>query len=253
MRFLRQFGLLFVRCIKGSLRNPVWLFLGLFQPALYLLLFAPLLGGLGNVPGFPRGGAYAVFTPGLLVMVALYSTAFAGFGLVDHIRSGVVERLIVTPASRLAILLGYVARDVAALLIQASILIGLALAMGLSVNPSGLLVTFVMVVLTGALMACCSYALALLLRREDALASVINTVATPLLLLSGITLPLSLAPRIIRAIASVNPLAYEVTAGRALFQGDFADSAIRVGIGLLAGLAVLSFVWAARSFQRKAA
>ena len=69
-------------------------------------------------------------------------------------------------------------------------------------------------VLTGTLMASCSYALALLLKQEDTLASVINTVATPLLLLSGITLPLTLAPKIIRSIASVNPLAYEVTASR---------------------------------------
>jgi len=253
MRFLQEFRLLFVRSVLGSLRNPVWLFLGLFQPALYLLLFAPLLGGLGNVPGFPPGGAYAVFTPGLLVMVALYSTAFAGFGLVDQIRSGLVERLLVTPASRLAILLGYVVRDVVTLIVQAGILIGLALIMGLKVNLAGLLVAFVMVVLTGMLMASCSYALALLLRREDSLASIINTVATPLLLLSGITLPLSLAPRIIRSIATVNPLAYEVTAGRALFQGNFTDSAILVGILFLAGLAALSFVWAARSFRRGAA
>jgi hypothetical protein len=105
MKFLREFWLLFKRNVKGSLRNPVWLFLGLFQPALYLLLFAPLLGGLSNVPGFPQGGAYAVFTPGLLVLLALHSTAFAGFGLVDHIRSGLVERLLVTPVSRLAVLL----------------------------------------------------------------------------------------------------------------------------------------------------
>jgi len=46
------------------------------------------------------------------------------------------------------------------------------------------------------------------------------------LLLSGITLPLTLAPKIIRSIAAVNPLAGEVTASRALFLGNFGDSAI---------------------------
>jgi ABC-2 type transport system permease protein len=250
MRFFTEFRLLLARSIRGSLRNPVWLFIGLFQPALYLLLFAPLLGSLGNVPGFPPGGAYTVFTPGLLVMVALFGTAYAGFGLVDHIRSGIVERLLVTPASRLAILLGYVTRDVIVLLAQSAILIAIALPMGLSVNVAGLLVTFAMMVLTGTLMASCSYALALILKREDSLASVLNTVATPLLLLSGITLPLTLAPKIIQAIASVNPIAYEVTASRSLFLGNFADSAIVVGVVFLGGLALLAFVWAARSFRR---
>jgi len=250
VRFFTDFRLLFIRSVKGSLRNPVWLFLGLFQPALYLLLFAPLLQGLGSIPGFPAGGAYAVFTPGLLVMIALFGTAYAGFGLVDQIRAGVVERLLVTPASRLAILLGYVMRDVVVLLIQSCVIIAIALPMGLSVSLPGLLVTFAMMVLTGTLMASCSYALALILKREDSLASVLNTVATPLLLLSGITLPLTLAPKIIRSLASVNPFAYEVTASRSLFVGNFADSAIKVGIVFLASLALLAFIWAARSFRK---
>jgi ABC-2 type transport system permease protein len=250
MKFLSDFQHLFVRSVKGSLRNPVWLFLGLFQPALYLLLFAPLLQSLGNVPGFPAGGAYAVFTPGLLVMIALFGTAYAGFGLVDHIRAGLIERLLVTPASRLSILLGYVTRDVVVLLIQSCIIIGIAVPLGLTVSIPGLLVTFAMMVLTGTLMASCSYALALMLKREDSLASVINTVATPVLLLSGITLPLTLAPKIIRSIASVNPFAYEVMASRSLFLGNFADSSIAVGIVFLGALAVLAFIWAARSFRK---
>ncbi|MGA2379684.1 MAG: ABC transporter permease [Spirochaetia bacterium] len=253
MKLVRDFRVLFVRNIKGSLRNPIWLFIGMFQPVLYLLLFAPLLKGLGSVPGFPPGGAYTVFTPGLLVMLALFTTAFAGFGLVDHIRNGFVERILVTPASRFSILLAYLARDVAVLLVQSVIAVFLAMLLGLTVSLPGLLVTFGLMVLTGALMASCSYSLALLLKKEDTLASVINTFATPLLLLSGITLPLTLAPKIIRALASVNPFAYEVTATRALFLGNFGDSAIVVSVALLGSLAALAFWWAIRSFKRAAA
>jgi ABC-2 type transport system permease protein len=253
MKFFSDLRVLFVRAIKGSLRNPVWLFVGMFQPVLYLLLFAPLLSNLGSVPGFPPGGAFTVFTPGLLVMLALFTTAFAGFGLVDQIRNGFVERLLVTPASRLSILLAYLLRDLVVLLVQASIAVALAVLMGLSVSFAGLLVTFGLMVLTGLLMASCSYALALLLKREDAMASVLNTIATPLMLLSGITLPLTLAPKIIRSIASVNPLSYEVTASRALFLGNFGDPTILVSVVVLAALAGLAFWWAMRSFRRAAA
>jgi len=253
MKFLDDLRVLFARNVRGSLRNPVWLFIGLFQPILYLLLFAPLLSNLGSVPGFPQGGAITVFTPGLLVMLSLFTTAFAGFGLVDHIRNGFVERILVTPSSRLAILLAYVLRDISILLIQSALVVLLALPMGLSVSLPGLLIVFAMMVLTGTIMASCSYALALLLKQEDSLASMINTVATPLLLLSGITLPLTLAPKIIRSIASVNPFAYEVTASRALFRGDFTDPAILLGVLMLGGLAVLAFWWAMRSFRRAAA
>ena len=253
MRMMREFGVLFVRAARASLRNPVWLFIGMFQPVLYLLLFAPLLKGLGNVPGFPPGGAYTVFTPGLLVMLALFTSAFAGFGLVDQIRNGFVERMLVTPTSRLSMLLAWLVRDVVVLLVQSSIAVALAVALGLVVSPAGLLVTFGLMALTGLLMASCSYALALLLKQEDSLASVTNTVATPLMLLSGITLPLTLAPAIIRSIASVNPLAYEVTAARSLFLGNFADPALPTSLVLLGGLAALAFWWAIRSLRRAAA
>jgi ABC-2 type transport system permease protein len=253
MKFLTDLRVLFARSVKASLRNPIWLFIGLFQPILYLLLFAPLLSNLGSVPGFPQGGAITVFTPGLLVMLALFTAAFAGFGLVEHIRNGFIERILVTPSSRLAILLAFVLRDIAVLLIQSILVVMLALPMGLSVSLPGLLVVFAMTVLTVTIMASCSYALALLLKQEDSLASVINTVATPLLLLSGITLPLTLAPKIIRSIASINPLAYEVTASRALFRGNFTDPSILLGLLMLAGLAVLAFWWAMRSFRRAAA
>ncbi len=253
MRFFKDFGLLFVRNVKGTLRNPVWLFIGFFQPIVYLLLFAPLLKNLAGSPGFPPGGAYTVFTPGLLVMLALFGTAYAGFGLVDHIREGFLERLLVTPARRISILLAYVVRDVVVLLVQSGIVVLLALPLGLVVNGLGLLLTFAMIVITAVLTASFSYALAMLVKREDTMASVINTIATPLMLLSGITLPMTLAPKVIQSIASVNPFAYEVTASRSLFVGNFGDSAILVGFVFLGALAILSFWWAIRSFRRAAA
>jgi ABC-2 type transport system permease protein len=250
MKFFTDLGLLFRRNVITTLRNPVWLIIGLFQPILYLLLFAPLLGNLSMIPGFPQGGAYTVFTPGLLVMLALFGTAFVGFGLVDQIRSGVVERFLVTPVRRSAILLGYVLRDIVTLLVQSTIVILIALPFGLKVSFPGLLLTYGMMALTAVLMSSCSYALALTLKSEDSLASVLNTLSAPLLLLSGITLPLALAPKIIQSIASVIPFSYEVNAARSLFLGNFNDSAIGVGIVFLAVLAALSFLWAARSFRR---
>lgn len=241
---------LFKRSMLATLRNPLWLMIGLFQPILYLLLFAPLLQNLGSVPGFPPGGAYTVFTPGLLVMVALFGTAYAGFGLIDQIRNGVVERMMVTPASRLSLLLGFVLRDIVTLIVQSLVVVAIAVPLGLHANPAGLLLTIGMMVLSGAFMASCSYALALRVKDESSLASILNTVSAPLLLLSGITLPLTLAPAIIRSLATANPFAYEVTAARSLFLGDFGSSALVIGFVYLAVLAVIGFAWAARSFRR---
>jgi ABC-2 type transport system permease protein len=250
MKFMNDTWLLYKRNIRASLRNPVWIALGLFQPVLYLLLFAPLLKNLAGLPGFPQGGAFTVFTPGLLVMIALFGSAFVGFELVDHIRQGVLERLLVSPVSRLAILIGYVLRDITVLVVQSALLVVIALPMGLTANLLGVIVTFALLVLTGAVLASVSYALALLYRNEEALVSTLNVFTVPLLLLSGITLPLSFAPAIIQNIAKANPFSYEVTAARAMFVGHFGEQAIVVAFLFMGALTVLAFLWAARSFRR---
>ena len=236
-----------------TLGNPAWAVIGVIQPLLYLLLFAPLLKSVITAPGFPAGGAYNVFVPGLLIQLGLFGAAFVGFSLIAELRYGVIERLQVTPVSRLAMLLGRALRDVLIILVQSLLLIVLSLPFGLDIHPVGLLVVLGLIALIGLLMASCSYALALALKSEDALAPVLTTATLPLLLLSGVLLPLSLAPSWLRHIAAVNPLAYAVDAARAIFNNHLGDASVVKGILITAVLAVLSLVVAARSFGRAAA
>jgi ABC-2 type transport system permease protein len=253
MKLLRDTWLLFMRELMQTLRNPVWLIIGLFQPICFLLLFAPLLDGVAQAPGFPPGGALNVFTPGLLVMMGMYGAAFVGFGLLADLRAGVIERLRVTPVSRMALLLGRAIRDVLVLLVQSLLLILAAWPMGLRINPGGVAVALGLVALIGLVLASCSYALALALKSEDALAPTVNFFLVPLQLLSGITLPLSLAPLWIRNVAAFNPLSYAVDAARALFNGALGDVAVLRGFAVLALLALLATWWAAQSFRQATA
>jgi ABC-2 type transport system permease protein len=235
-----------------SLRNPVWVIMGVLQPILYLLLFGPLLTNVAKMPGFPPGGAFNVFVPGLLVMTALFGSAFVGFGLCDEMREGVVERMTVTPMSRVAMLMGRSLRDVVLLLGQGMILVGLAVPFGLEINLGGVAVAFAMLALIGIMMSPVSYILALVLKSEDSLAPVVNGMAVPLLLLSGVMLPMSLAPDWLQTIARFNPLYHAVAAIRALFNASYGDSEIVTGLVLLVVLAVITISLGARSFGRAA-
>src|SRR5215468_10729752 len=100
--FLRDMRLIFARNLTRHLRNPMWIIVGLMQPILYLLLFAPLLDGL-RIPGFSQGSALNGFMPGVLVMTAMFGMAFSGSGVLPDLHDGVIERLRVTPANRLAL------------------------------------------------------------------------------------------------------------------------------------------------------
>ncbi|KXK60237.1 multidrug ABC transporter permease [Micromonospora rosaria] len=248
MKLARDTWLIFQRQILLLLRNPVWVFVGVFQPVMYLLLFAPLLKAALNAPS--QAAAYKIFVPGLLVLLAIFGGLFQGFGLIAELRAGVIERSRVTPISRFALLLGRSLRDVVSLIVQAVIITLLALAFDLRVLLGDLLLAYLMLALIALMTSAVSYGVALKVKSEDALAPLMNTIAQPLLLLSGILLPLALAPGWLQAVARWNPFSWAVDGTRALFAGNLGDDKVWQGLGIIAVLAVAAVVWAARQFAR---
>ncbi|MEV1144127.1 ABC transporter permease [Micromonospora sp. NPDC049799] len=248
MKLARDTWLIFERQLQLLLRNPVWVFVGVFQPVMYLLLFAPLLKPALNAP--TQAEAYKIFVPGLLVLLAIFGGLFQGFGLIAELRAGVIERSRVTPVSRLALLLGRSLRDVVSLIAQAVIITLLALLFDLRVFIGDLLLAYLMLALIALMTSAVSYGVALKVKSEDALAPLMNTVAQPVLLLSGILLPLTFAPGWLQGIADWNPFSWAVDGTRALFAGDLGDDKVWQGLTIIAVLAAAGVFWAARQFAR---
>lgn len=251
MKFARDTWLIFQRQILLLWRNPVWVFVGIFQPVMYLLLFAPLLKpALAPLGATSNADTYRIFVPGLLVLLAIFGGLFQGFGLIAELRAGVIERARVTPVSRLALLLGRALRDVVSLLIQAVIITVLALFFGLRVEVGYLLLAYLLLAMIAMMTSALSYGVALVVKSEDALAPVMNTVAQPVLLLSGILLPLAFAPGWLRKIANWNPFAWTVDAARALFDGNIGADVVWQGLLISTVLAAAAVFWAGRLFAR---
>jgi ABC-2 type transport system permease protein len=248
MRLLRETALVAGYELRRAVRNPVWVLMGTFQPVLWLLLFVPLLSEMAVTP--PGSDDLEVFVPGVLTMLAILSTLLAGFGFLALLRTGVLERLLVTSASRLALALGRVVTDVAGLLAQSVFLLAVALLMGFRASPVSVLLIFAVMVLLGLSVASLSYALALNIRDERAFSSVVNFCALPLMLLSGVLVPLSFAPGWMETAGEANPLRYAVDAVRALAADDRASGDVTVGFLVLGALTVLTVTWAARSYRR---
>src|SRR6516162_10801293 len=178
MSFARDTILIFRRQMRLSLRNPAWVIIGLVQPILYLVFFGPLLTRIagGGIPGFPAGNAYSFFVPGLLIQLGLFGAAFVGFSIIADWRVGVIERLRVTPVSRLAILAGRVLRDVVTLLVQGIVLILAGVAFGMRAPLGGVLVSLWFIGIVAISLSAISYTVGLLTKSEDVLAPAINMV-----------------------------------------------------------------------------
>lgn len=247
MKFLRDTWLVFQRQILLLIRNPVWVTVGIIQPLFYLLLFAPLLKpALGTQTD---AETYRIFVPGILVMLSMFS-GFSGFGLIAELRAGIIERSRVTPVSRVALLLGRTLRDVASLVFQAVVVTLLAMLFGLRAQIGDVLLAFLLVALMAMFMASVGYALGLKLRSEDAMAPLLNMLVLPIMLLSGILLPLTFAPNWLKRVADWNPFSWGVQATRALFAGDTGNDYIWQALLILGPLTVIAVIISSRAFAR---
>ena len=249
---LTETMLIFQRQMRILLRNPVWVVFGLTQPILYLVLFGPLLK---NVTGGGLGGdsAWRVFVPGLLLQLAIFGAGFAGFGIIQELREGVIDRQRVTPARRVSLILGRTLGNMVTIGVQGAVLILVALPFGLRATWWGVVSSVVIICLLALGISAASYAMGLILKDEDAFAPFIQGVSLPLLLLSGVLLPMSLAPAWLRHTSQVNPLTYVVDATRAMFRGDWGDHDVWIGALVTVALGALLAWWGTRTFARQSA
>ena len=249
MSFFRESFIVFRRQLRMNLRNPAWVIIGLLQPVLYLLLFGPLLKPLAQQ--FGAANAYTFLVPGLLVQLGIFGAFFAGFTLIGEWRDGVIEAERVTPASRTALLVGRLMRDGLQLGVQAIVLVALGYAMGMTAPIWGAALGIVLTMLVGAACAGASNALALTTKSEDVMAPVINMVMMPVLLLSGILLPMTIGPAWLLRTSDFMPVRHIVDAVRGSFRGDFTQGAMLWGSVWTVALAVIAVWWGTRTFRRE--
>ena len=254
MNLLKDTWLLFMRHLKKTMREPMWLLIGLMQPILYLLLYMPLLKNMPNEFMQPKSMAQTVleFTPGMLIIMGM-GGLFAGFSFIDEIRTGIIARWLVTPTARLSIIVSLVANQLVTLIMQSILLLVVAYFFGLVVPIGGLLLSMLLVTMIGICMSSASYAISLTVQDEGALASITNTFYLPVTLLSGILIPINkTAPQWLQTAARFNPFYYVVEGSRALFAGKPEDPMVWQGFAIM--IAFTSFMlWLALRALRKMA
>jgi len=253
MRLIHDTRLLFWRKLLEALRSPAWIVIGISTPLLYLALFMTLLDRLAGSPGFASGDVIDVFVPGILCLMAFGSGTGAGWIVISELESGVLERLRVTPTNRFALLMGAVLRDVVMMIVPALAVIAVVIPFGYDPHLLGILALLALLCLITAATSAISNALGLSLREIGTLAAIVTGVNLPLTLLSGVLLPMSLAPQWMRALAHLNPLYYAVEASRDLAAGTIGSSTVGQGFIVMIGLTGVVLWWCTRVYQKAVA
>lgn len=240
-----------VRHCRNLVRQPVWIIISLIQPIVWLLLYGALFRKIVEIPGFGASSYIDFLTPGIVVMTCLFTAGWSGMGLIDDIDRGVVDRFLISPASRGSLIAGRLLQGALVGIIQALIIIALGRLVGASYTGglAGLATLTACAVLLGTAIGALSNAVALLTRREETMIAVSNFVLLPLLFLSSVFMAQALMPRWMQDAARFNPVNWAVEAGRAALAAH-ADWGLVLGrVGLLVVFTVVCTWLATRAFR----
>lgn len=250
MNLVSDVGTVFAREMWPVVRNPVSLLFNMLQPVVFLLLFGPLLTGVSTDGGASQS-PWQWFVPGILVMMALFGTTGAGYSLLVEIGGGSLERMLVTPLNRAAMLVGRTMKEVVTLLAQAVLIVVAVLPFGFRLYPIGALTALALLGVFGVGLGSLAFALAIATRKQqEAFYAIQQILLFPVVLLSGVLLPMETAPPWLSAVSRINPVTYLVEAERALFAGDLTHPSVPYGAiaaALTAGLGLVLGTRAMRS------
>lgn len=245
------------RQLRNLARQPWYIALTVISPAFYLLLFGALFKKIVELPGFGASSYISFLTPGIVVMSAITSATWSGMGMLQDLDRGVLDRFLVSPANRAAIIIGRLAQLAAVTIVQSLIIIGLGLLAGARFPNGGigLLVLIQSAVLLASPFAALSCGMALMARKEETVIAASNFIVLPLIFLSSVFMSQSLMPHWMQRAALFNPVNWAAQAGRAALASNADWSVVFTHLGYLVAFSLIS-AWLAtqafRSYQRSA-
>src|SRR2546421_4871963 len=216
MTLIRHTLYMTLRHLRELWRQPWFVAVTLVQPVIWLLLFGALFKRVIEIPGFHAHSYIAFLAPGVVVMSALFNSAWSGMALIEDLNRGVTARFLVTPVRRDALIAGRLVKEMVVVVIQSLIIVALALIVGASFagGVAGVVVLFAVSALLGAVFGGLSNGFALIMRQEEALIGAVQFIALPLTFLSTTFLQSNLMPAWIRDLSNFNPTNWAVIAGR---------------------------------------
>ncbi|MFD4576090.1 ABC transporter permease [Streptomyces sp. NPDC058417] len=205
------------------------------QPALWLLIFGQTFTRLKAIP--TGGVPYLDYlAPGIIAQSAMFIAIFYGIQIIWERDAGVLNKLLVTPTPRAALVTGKAFAAGVKSVIQALVVVVIAALLGVALtwNPLRLLAVAAVVVLGSAFFACLSMTIAGIVLSRDRLMGIGQAITMPLFFGSNALYPVDVMPGWLQAVSKANPLSYEVDALRGLLLGTPAHLALDFGVLLLA-------------------
>lgn len=247
--------LLTYRSLLTTVRVPAAFIPSLAISVFFLFVYNGALGKVSQLPGFGGGNYLGFILPVAIVSAAVSGAGGAGQALVRDLETGYFSKLLLTPVSRAALVLGPILSGAIQLGVQVVIILILAFVMGLHVAAGfgGVLVVLGLALLWGIAFA--GYAVGVALRTRNGQAAQAATfIFFPLIFLSTTFVPLDLiSAGWLKVAAAINPTTYVLEGMRAVLLDGWQAAPILKGVAAAAIFALVTAVFATLSARRATA
>jgi len=238
--------------VRKLRHDPLELVMRAVQPTLWLVVFGQVMS---RVRGVPTGRlSYLDFmAPGILAQSVLFIAIFYGVSAIRERDFGVLNKYMVSPISRTALVLGKAISAGVRALSQGVIVYVLALLMHIHATwePWNVFGVLVLVVMGSAVFSTLSLVIACIVKSHERVMGMGQVMTMPLFFASNAIYPIVLMPTWLKAIASVNPLTYEVDGLRALMvQGGTSSIGLGIDFAVLLAFVTVLVAIATRLYPR---
>jgi ABC-2 type transport system permease protein len=248
--FLEQVFAIVAVEIRKVTRDPIELFSRVAQPILWLAVFGQVFS---RIKGIPTGNInyMAFMAPGILAQSVLFSAIFYGISVIWERDLGIVQKLLVSPSYREALVSGKAASAGIRGLAQMVLIYILIWAMRIRLNygAASFLGVVTAVFLGSAVFSTFSLVVACIVKTRERFMGIGQLLTMPMFFASNAIYPVSLMPAWLRVVAHFNPLTYLVDALRQLMvQGGQSSYGLWTDFGVLAAVFLVLLLTASRLY-----
>jgi ABC-2 type transport system permease protein len=224
------------------------------QPVLWLVIFGKVMA---QIRGLNVGASNYIdfLAPGILAQSMLFGAIFYGIAAVWERDLGIIHRYLVSPASRLALVMGKQVSAGLRGLSQATFIYLVSIAMGVAIDwriekVAGVIC---LIVIGSALFSTLSLIIACIVRTRERLMGIGQLLTMPIFFASNAIYPIVLMPWWLKTIARINPLTYEVDALRMLMLKSTEPSfRLLTDFSVLIVISAILLLVASRLYKRMA-
>jgi len=211
---------MWLREMKRFLRVKARVVGSLLMPIFFLAFLGLPMSFASQIP-VPEGIGYLDFlAPGIVGMTLLFAGTMSGASVIWDKEFGFLKEVLVAPVNRFSVILGRSLGGMTTAIIQALIIVGIAVAMGVKLSSvSGFFLAILVMILTCATFTGFGLIIATKLGNLEGFMAIMNLIVFPIFLLSGALFPIQSMPSWLRYIMYIDPLTYGVDGLRGTLIG----------------------------------